>query len=294
MLVALGAVAVGTAWGPVPAASAANTPTYRDCSLVGGVDPDYVALSGATVDSAGNATVTQAQDQVTIKASESSDPGDDLGHDTFTVTVSAPNVPARTLSGMGTGNVTLSVPLAGAAVGSAYTITWQAVFDSGEHPCPSSMTPKNTTANPFVLDVVANGPATTLLSVAGVHESHRVWREPNTPAMRKRPVGTTFSFGLNEQAGVRLDFMQRLGGRKVDGRCVAQTKQNRKRPACNRVLTRGALSIAGQTGPNHVTFDGRLSAARRLKPGRYTLVVTSTDAAGQRSQPRSVSFTIVR
>jgi hypothetical protein len=278
MLVGLGAALVATGWFPVQAASAANTATMRDCSFAGGLDPDFVELSGAMADSQGKLTVAQTQNHVTMTASESSDPGDSSGQDTFTVTVHAPNVPDKTLSGSGTGRVVLSVPLAGAAAGSAYTISWAATFDNGNHSCPSAMTPQNTGSNPFVLNVVAslpNSPASTPPRIAHARQSNRVWREPGAPATpsHKPPVGTTFSFSLNESAGVSFAFTQSLGGRKIK---------------------RGRLSFAGHTGLNHVSFKGRISATNKLKPGRYTLVITATNASGQHSQPRSVHFRIVK
>jgi hypothetical protein len=48
------------------------------------------------------------------------------------------------------------------------------------------------------------------------------------------------------------------------------------------------------SGTNTVTFQGRLSSAKTLKPGRYTVTATATGAAGQRSKPSSLSFTIVK
>ncbi|MFL5863903.1 MAG: hypothetical protein ACJ780_24535 [Solirubrobacteraceae bacterium] len=42
-------------------------------------------------------------------------------------------------------------------------------------------------------------------------------------------------------------------------------------------------------------FDGRVSTTKKLKPGRYQLVLTATDTAdGQQSTSRSLSFTILR
>jgi hypothetical protein len=277
MLVGLGAALVGMAWLPAQPASADNTAAFRDCSFVGGFDPDFVELSGAKVDSQGKLSVTPTQNQVTLTASESSDPGDSMGHDTFTVTVSAPDVPARRLSGAGTGRVVLSVPLAGAAVGSVYTISWSATFDNGNHACPSSATPQNTGSMPFVLNVVANSPMSTPPTVTRVRQSHRAWRESGvavSPSRKPRPpVGTTFSFILNERASVRFAFMRRQRGRRV---------------------IQGTRSFAGHTGLNRVPFGGRISSSRKLKPGRFTLVITAADRAAQRSQPRSISFTIVR
>src|SRR5437588_7031173 len=114
-LVGLAALAVGTAALVVDPASAANSPTFRDCSFVGGLDPDFVQLSGASPGPQGSLTVSSTQTQVHVEASESADPGDSSGHDTLKVTVAAPNVASRTVSGSGTGKVVLAVPLSGAA-----------------------------------------------------------------------------------------------------------------------------------------------------------------------------------
>jgi hypothetical protein len=55
----------------------------------------------------------------------------------------------------------------------------------------------------------------------------------------------------------------------------------------------GALSFAGHAGRNSVTFDGRLSKTKKLKPGRHTLLITAT-SAGQHSKTRTLTFTIVK
>jgi hypothetical protein len=153
-LMALGGLLLGAASLPVSAASAANSPTFRDCSaFVEGFDPDFVQLSGVRVSPSGSLSVSPSQNQVQLKASESSDPGDNLGRVTLDLTVTAPSVPPRTVSGAGTGFVVLSVPLVGSGVGRSYTISWSATFDNGNHPCPSPFTPDNTTPNPFVVTV---------------------------------------------------------------------------------------------------------------------------------------------
>src|SRR5207245_1866415 len=103
LLVGLGALAAGTASLGVPTASAANGPTFRDCSLAGGLDPDFLQLFGATVAPQGALTVKPSQNQLSLEASESSDPGDNLGHVTLTATVTSPTIAAHTVSGAGTG-----------------------------------------------------------------------------------------------------------------------------------------------------------------------------------------------
>ena len=89
----------------------------------------------------------------------------------------------------------------------------------------------------------------------------------------KTLIGTTFSFSLNEQATVAFSFSQRVRGKNV---------------------TVGGLTFTGHSGTNKVKFQGRVSSAKKLKPGRYTLVITATDSAGVNSVPRSLSFTIVK
>jgi hypothetical protein len=135
-------------------ADAANGPTFRDCSLVGGLDPDFVQLSGVTVGPKGTLSVAPGQSHVTVEASESSEPADAEHQDTFKVSVSSRNVATEAVAGEGTGKVVLSVALLKSKqVGRSYTISWAAVFDNGLHECPSSSTPENTTPNPFVVTV---------------------------------------------------------------------------------------------------------------------------------------------
>lgn len=134
--------------------------------------------------------------------------------------------------------------------------------------------------------------------VSGAAQSHSTWREGRKVARfsSKRkprpPVGTRFSFALDVPARVSFAFTQTLPGRRVGGRCVARSRKNRRKPACRRIATRGALSFAGHAGSNAVAFYGRLSRSKSLKPGRYTLVIVATKA-GLRSSPRTLRFKIV-
>jgi hypothetical protein len=134
-------------------------------------------------------------------------------------------------------------------------------------------------------------PAVTRLS-----QSASRWRLGNGLvkfARAKPPVGTTYSFSLNEPARVRLDFTQSAAGRRVKKRCVAPSKSNRRKRRCTRTFTVGTLSFNAHAGKNKVRFQGRISKKKKLKPGRYKLVITAT-VGRLRSAPRSISFTIVR
>ncbi len=132
--------------------------------------------------------------------------------------------------------------------------------------------------------------------VTSLRQSVSRWREGRKPARlgarRKVSIGTTFSFVLSEQASVRLSFLQAAAGRRVAGRCVAKTKSNARHRRCT--LSRGAISLAGHAGPNRVFFQGRLTSHKSLPLGSYTMTVTAADAAGLRSSPQSLRFTIVR
>ena len=100
-----------------------------------------------------------------------------------------------------------------------------------------------------------------------------MWRVGSKPvriaARRKRPVGTTFSFRLDQPAKVTLAFT-RKGSRKAAGTIV----------------------VAARKGANRVRFQGRLTRTRTLGPGRYTLEVGAANAAGRRAVPRHLTFTI--
>jgi hypothetical protein len=112
-------------------------------------------------------------------------------------------------------------------------------------------------------------------------------------AAAKAPVGTTFRFTLNKAATVRLVFDQLLPGRKVNGKCVAQTARNRRQKGCIRSVPRGSLSFSVGAGLHRLSFEGRLTRTRKLTPGTYALTITATDAAGQRATKTLRSFAIV-
>jgi hypothetical protein len=156
---------------------------------------------------------------------------------------------------------------------------------------PGASAPGTTTPG-----VVAGQPSAPVIGSAS--QTHTTWREGHALATfsrtHKAALGTMFSFTLNEQASVSFAFTQQVGGRKVKGKCVAQTKKDDKKPSCKRTVTQGTLSLTGHSGTDKVFFQGRISASKKLPLGRYRLVITATNSAGQRSQPQSLSFTIVK
>ena len=137
--------------------------------------------------------------------------------------------------------------------------------------------------------------------VSNARQSASKWREGSSLAKasrkarkRRPPVGTTFSYTLNEAATVHFAFTQPAGGRKVGKQCVAPAKRYRHRHKCTRTVTIATLGFAGHVGKNTVRFQGRVSRSKRLKPGRYTVAITAKNAAGQVSAPQKLTFTIVK
>jgi hypothetical protein len=126
-------------------------------------------------------------------------------------------------------------------------------------------------------------------------QSASTWRAGNLLAKASKaqsPVGTTYTFKLDRTAIARFAFTQRVPGRRVGGKCVAQTNANVRAPRCTRTVAAGVMSIPAHGGTNKVRFEGRLSRTKKLKPGRYTLTLTAS-SSGLQSASRSLNFTIV-
>lgn len=139
-------------------------------------------------------------------------------------------------------------------------------------------------------------PAPTL---SGLGESNSRWREGSKQATlskakpKRAKVGTTFSFTLNEPAGVVLRFSQIVTGRKVRRKCISESRSNRRKAPCRRTVIAGTLSFATVTAGAHViSFDGRLSSHKTLKPGAYSVTVSATNNGTVTSKP--LKFTIVK
>ncbi|HEY1451317.1 MAG TPA: hypothetical protein VGF47_10215 [Solirubrobacteraceae bacterium] len=153
---------------------------------------------------------------------------------------------------------------------------------------------------PLILSSHLQPPVAPTLSSLG--QTSKTWREGSALAQlssthgkgkKKLPVGTTFSFKLDQPAQVTFTFTKPAPGRKVGKRCVAQTPKNKRKRRCRRAVTAGTLSFSGHSGTNKVRFQGLISRRKKLKPGSYKLLVTAS-TAGKRSRTGVLSFTIVR
>ena len=136
---------------------------------------------------------------------------------------------------------------------------------------------------------------TTAPVISGARVTNRRFRvaAKRTALTAKRAKrGTTFVFSLSEPARTTIAIAQRLPGRKKGTKCVKPRKRLKKR--CTRYVAKLTLTrTKSAQGPNRVAYSGR-TAKGRLKPGRYRATLHATDAAGHRSQARTVTFRVVR
>jgi hypothetical protein len=93
---------------------------------------------------------------------------------------------------------------------------------------------------------------------------------------RKAPRGTKVSYRLSELAKAKL---------RIE-RAFKKGKRTRYR------LLKGSFTHSGKAGLNRFRFTGRLRG-KKLRPGRYRLVLVATDAAGNSSKARRMKFRIV-
>lgn len=159
-------------------------------------------------------------------------------------------------------------------------------------------TPMTTTgAPPSTLLAAQPGGAIAKPAVSGFGQSASRWRRgkglPHISSAGGAPVGTTFSFTLNEPSSVSFAFSQRRAGRRVRGRCVAVTPGNAGKARCKRTVKAGSFSLPGHEGLNKAGFQGRLTSSKALKPGTYAVSIVASDAHGLRAISPSLSFTIV-
>jgi len=133
-------------------------------------------------------------------------------------------------------------------------------------------------------------------AVSDAKQSRAAWREgrglPEISRRHKLPVGTTFSFKLNEAAAVSFTFEHLATGRKLGDRCVLKASTSAKHERCKRAAVAGTLRFSGHAGANTVVFEGRMSSSQRLRPGRYTLRIAAANSAGT-AAPASLSFAVV-
>ncbi len=105
--------------------------------------------------------------------------------------------------------------------------------------------------------------------------------------------GTQFRFELSEPARVSFAIERKTSGRRVGGRCRAQTRRNRGARRCIRYTRAGSFTRQLAAGRRRVAFSGRLRG-RPLPRARYRAVLEAKDAANNRSRKYTATFRVVR
>jgi hypothetical protein len=100
----------------------------------------------------------------------------------------------------------------------------------------------------------------------------------------------TISYSLSEVSTVSFQLAKKLPGRKVGGKCVAQTFKNKAKRRCARFKNVGvAFAGGGAQGANQVTLPN----GRKLRPGSYRLTMTAVDVAGNKTT-KTTTFKVVK
>jgi hypothetical protein len=145
---------------------------------------------------------------------------------------------------------------------------------------------------------------TTAPSITGFGMSFRRFRVgvKSTPvsarmSVRPTPKGTRFTWISSEPGTAKLRIQRALPGRKVKRKgktvCAKPRRSLRKHKKCTRFSRGVTLTRHAKTGLNALKFTGRVKK-KALKPGHYRASLTETDAAGNRSRTRHLSFRIVK
>jgi hypothetical protein len=137
---------------------------------------------------------------------------------------------------------------------------------------PADASPAGGNGQPPALPPVDPARDTLAPALSGLRFSHKVFAvgRARTAIAARTARGTRLTYTLSESAKVVVKI-QRVGAKRAAGK-----------------LTRTARS-----GRNTVAFSGRIGA-KALKAGRYRALITATDASGNRSAAKSVSFRIVK
>ena len=82
--------------------------------------------------------------------------------------------------------------------------------------------------------------------------------------------------------------------RRTVRQCVTQTNGNASKPRCTRTLTDGVVRVQAKRGTNRLRFEGRVTRAKKLKAGTYSVVLTAKRNGAEASTTKTLRFTIAR
>jgi hypothetical protein len=169
----------------------------------------------------------------------------------------------------------------------ARTVTITAATPSTPSTTPSSPNPPLPVLPP---DLVGPGISSVAVDPSRFAVDPRGAREVSAAAVAK---GTTIRYTLSEAARVLFTVDNKATGRLVGGTCRRTTRRNRKRRKCSLLTRTGSFAKDSGQGANIKRFSGKIGSTT-LRPGGYQLTLDATDGAGNRGQPVTTTFTVVR
>lgn len=110
---------------------------------------------------------------------------------------------------------------------------------------------------------------------------------------RGRRKGTKLTWVSSEAGRLLVGVERAVRGWRSGGSCVARKPRRGTARRCTSYRSLGALRVALPEDEGALTFAGKV-AGKTLTPGRYRFSLVAVDAAGNRSEPRTINFTIVR
>jgi hypothetical protein len=98
---------------------------------------------------------------------------------------------------------------------------------------------------------------------------------------------------LDEPATLRVTLQRVARGRREGRACRRPSRRNRAGKPCTRYVRVAGVVATVAAGPQSVRLPAR-PGGRALRRGKHRASVTATDAAGNRSAPATVAFTVRR
>ena len=130
----------------------------------------------------------------------------------------------------------------------------------------------------FTASYAADGTSASLVYGGGA--------DTTKPALAKLKASAgKVSFTASEAAKVKLTITKAAEGRRVKGKCVKPKRANRRKKHCTRTIVVQTRTV--NVAPGAAT----IKLKKKLPAGRYTVRLTATDAAGNKS--KSIKKTLV-
>jgi len=106
-------------------------------------------------------------------------------------------------------------------------------------------------------------------------------------------AGSQAVFVLTSSAAglVKIAISKSTGGRKVAGKCIAQSRKNTKKPKCKYDKLITTISQSHEAGRTSIAFNGTVRG-KKLAVGTYKATISVTGATGLVSPPTVITFKV--